>query len=491
MQKILSFILSIVMIFSSSIAGIISGEISPKDFLDEVKMEFVEKFSDGVGISKRVFSVFMSDSVSFGEAKKLAKEIGGEMVGYSSILNECKIFINKDISDLEEFCDHLQENEKIILAVPQIVFNISSCIRKSFEYIPNDPWEGDDHWSEDVPNGLNWHLEAIQALSAWQYRDKMSTIDLGVVDSGFDVNHEDLAGKIVFPGKYFERTNRPDSHGTHVSGIICANADNGIGISGVCPNSVLHCVDWEPEYNSLSQNWLDIERIYSGLYYTVKDGAKVVNFSLGSDMNNVLTRYPDFVIDVVGRFSSAYMAVLIKHGYDFIVCQAAGNGNNFGYAVNAENNLTFCSINENNCSSELFGVRKSEVLDRIIVVGAAALSAEGYYQPAYSNVGDRVDIVAPGNDIFSTDIAENGHYGFMTGTSMAAPVVTGVCGLVWSIDSSFTGPMVKKIVCSPETAGPVVKATDIKRYENVNYKDYNLVNAKLSVEKAIQISENK
>ena len=459
-------------------------------------MEFVEKFSEGVGISERVLSVFFDEDTDYSTIKKIVKEIGGTIVGYSSFFNEIKVFINEKIADIEKFCEELQEDDRIVLAVPQIVVNVKSCSDGEDAgelYIPDDPW-GDSivEWSEDEPGGHNWHLEAIQAVSAWQHLDRMSTIDLGIVDSGFDIKHEDLQGKIVFPNKYFEWTNSLSDHGTHVAGIISANADNGIGICGVCPNAKLHCIDWEPEYNSLSQMWIDIERIYSGLYHTVKDGAKVVNFSLGSDMFGVIKGSPKFVIDIVGKFSSACLSILIKDGYDFLVCQAAGNGNDSGLAINAENNLTFCSINENNCISERFGVRKSEVLDRVIVVGSAAFSGYGgYYQPSYSNVGDRVDICAPGDDVYSTVVSNGWKYGFMSGTSMATPVVTAVCGLVWSIDSSFTGPMVKKIVCSPETAGPVVKATSNQRYDFVDYRDYNLINAKLSVEKAIEISDNK
>ena len=132
------------------------------------------------------------------------------------------------------------------------------------------------------------------------------------------------------------------------------------------------------------------------------------------------------------------------------------------------------------------------MLDRLIVVGSATTNGDGdYYQPYYSNVGDRVDICAPGDSIYSTVMTSDGGYGYMSGTSMAAPIVTAVCGLVWSIDSSFTGPEVKRIICSDETSCNRVKATVFKRYDEVNYRDYNLINAKLCVEKAIEISENR
>ncbi|MBQ7580116.1 MAG: S8 family serine peptidase [Clostridia bacterium] len=491
MQKIISLILCAVLAFFSSFPGLISGELKAKDFLEEIKTEYIEKISDSVGISKRVFSVFFDDDVNAFAAKKIIKKIGGKTVGFNSLLNEYKVYFDQSIDNCQEFCEQLQKLDGIVCAIPQIAVKIAPNSEGDEEkYIPNDPWNGNNQWDEEHPGGLNWHLEAIQALSAWQYKDRMSTIDLGVVDGGVYVDHEDLQGKIVFPSKYLERTNSVDTHGTHVCGIISANADNGIGVCGVCPNAKIHFVDWDPEYNSLSQTWLDIERIYSGVCYTIKDGAKVVNLSLGADLWGNMKKFPTFVVNIVGNFVSAIMARLIKQGYDFVICQAAGNGDNSSHAINAENNLSFCAVSENNCISQLFGVKKSDVLDRIIVVGSAALAADGsFYQPAYSNVGARVDICAPGNYVFSTVDPGKGFYAYMSGTSMATPVVTAVCGLVWSIDSSFTGSMVKKIVCSPETAGPLVKATTQQVNPDVNYMDYHMVNAKLSVEKAIEISE--
>lgn len=493
MQRIISLLMSVIMMLSPSLSGLFSGEKTCEDFLEEVRMEFVEKVSENLGISKRVFSVFFEDGTAFKQVKRTVKEIGGKIVGYNSALNEYKVFFNRETGDAESFCSMLQKNDNIVLAVPQIVFNAKSMINKDGGYIPDDPWENgsNETWDEEEPAGSNWHIEAVEANKAWLYLDRMSNIELGVVDSGFAVDHEDLQGKIVFPNRYFEKTNVSDSHGTHVAGIIAANFNNGIGISGICPKATLHCVDWEPEDDSLTQLWFDVERIYTGLIATVKDGAKVINFSLGSDMMGVVTGYAQFVIDVVGMFSSAVMSVLLKKGYDYIVCQAAGNGNDKGYAVNAEHNLNFCAINERNCISELFGVKKSDVLDRVIIVGSATTNGDGnYYQPYYSNVGERVDICAPGEYIYSTVPRKDGTYSRMSGTSMATPIVTAICGLVWSIDSSFSGATVKKIVCSEETAGAVVKATMTKKYEQVNYIDRNLVNAKLAVEKAIEISDS-
>ena len=497
MQKILAFVLSIITLVTSTIGGWFGFDKEPSDFTTEIINSQVEKISECLGFANDTIIVFVKDSATYKEIKKLAKEIDGKIVGFSSFFKEYQIKIGKAaLEDLSNLCKKLMEKAEVTYACPMILVNAKECLSKEMPEIPNDPYDTSyrDDWDEDDPYGSNWHLEAIQALSAWKYSDKMSTIDLGIVDSGFYLDHEDLQGKIFFANKYLKYTNNADSHGTHVAGIISANQNNGVGVCGVCPNARLHCVDWDPTYKSLSQIWITGERILSGLYLTVKSGAKVVNFSLGFDLIKGTHAYPKFIIDIVGGFVSAYMAVLIKNGYDFIACQAAGNGDDEGYAVNADSNGFFCSVNEKNCMSEYFGVDKNEVLDRIIVVGSAVkFGSKQFEQVIYSNVGENVDICAPGYRIYSTDNPEHNYYSYKSGTSMATPVVVGVCGLVWSIDSSFTGPEVKKIVCDVNNTCYDVPATPEyqRKYDDVDYHDSRLVNAKLSVESAIKISDSK
>ena len=128
-------------------------------------------------------------------------------------------------------------------------------------------------------------------------------------------------------------------------------------------------------------------------------------------------------------------------------------------------------------------ITPADVLDRIIIVGAAQRDPNGgYIQCEWSNAGSRVDICAPGFDILS---CISGSYGYMSGTSMAAPIVTGVCGLVWSMDETLTGPEVKNIVCS--NTKDIVKDNPSANHPLNN--TYNLVNARLAVESLIELEE--
>ena len=127
------------------------------------------------------------------------------------------------------------------------------------------------------------------------------------------------------------------------------------------------------------------------------------------------------------------------------------------------------------------GVSKQDVLDRIIIVGSAAREGEGYVQSSSSNVGDTVDLCAPGVLVYSC-VQDDG---FLTksGTSMAAPVVTAVASLVWAVNPSLDAAQVAKIVCT--NTKDTVKPSQERYFENSGYKSYPMVNAKLSVEAAL------
>ena len=227
--------------------------------------------------------------------------------------------------------------------------------------------------------------------------------------------------------------------------------------------------------------------IFFGFSECVKAGAKVVNLSLGTSSSR--TDDSDNFIDntFTPAAVSLMMASLISKGYDFIAVQSAGNGDFYGDPIDARHNGHFCSVNESNVYTGLYNVSKSEILDRIIVVTAAEnLGNEMYMQPDYSNIGPNVDIAAPGESIYSCSV--NSFYTYLSGTSMAAPVVTGVASLVWSVNPSLTGPQVKDIVCS--STDSIARYNDRAGYYDTELTDYPMVNARLAVEEALLRTNN-
>ena len=145
------------------------------------------------------------------------------------------------------------------------------------------------------------------------------------------------------------------------------------------------------------------------------------------------------------------------------------------------------------------GITDPEIEDMIIVVGAAQNTGKhsswgkckhtGYEVTAYSNRGSRVDVLAPGGEktidgipdasIYSTVPYGNGYDG-LVGTSMACPHVAGVAAMIFGIDPTFTAKEVKDIIISTATGS----------YGSVK-EQYPLLNARLAVEKAIKLSNEK
>ena len=183
---------------------------------------------------------------------------------------------------------------------------------------------------------------------------------------------------------------------------------------------------------------------------------------------------------------SLTMASLLDKGYDFLVVQSAGNGNEWGEPIDSSNNGHFTAITDKNVYTGKYDIPKEEILDRIIAVSAAMNDGGGdFVQASYSNVGPHIDIAAPGSMVYSCGDPAISDYTYKSGTSMSAPCVTGVAGLVWSINHDFTGKEVKEIlVTSTDSVATVNKD---KEYQfDVQTMDYPMVNAKLAVEEAIK-----
>lgn len=467
------------------------------DVFYEPEEESISALEDSTTYINDAITVFFSDDATLLDKKKVVKAIDGEIVGKVDFMNEYEIKIERsDFYEINNLCDELMENDKVEFASCSLAEKITP------DYVPNDPWNLTD-WDDDALDRRslysNWWIKATDTDKAWDYDEYFSDIDVGIVDTGFDPTHEDLEGKIVFPNEFFEKNNAPSYHGNHVAGIIGATQDNEKGLTGIVRDGKLVCIDWEANEEQ-GQKWNNSARIMTGFVNAVRAGAKVVNFSLGSSgtIKNGIDRL-QIVKDTQGKFNSYYIAKMLQRGYDFICCQSAGNGvyknDKFAYAVDASNNGTFCPITVDNAVKTVKGVTPQEIVDRIIIVAAAKFTGFNTYEQAdFSNGGSQVSICAPGYDIYSTYYKGDGKdynycsYAYLNGTSMAAPIVTGIASLVWSVNPSFTGAQVKHFVCDEENTK--YEVADSSSELHLPTGTMRMVNAQLAVEAAIKECEN-
>lgn len=494
--KIISLLMSAVISLTSFVSVSFSSFIDtlseafygiPYTF-DAIKSDFFGDMSDNdvvqvdevSGFVKNKIAVFLDEDMPFADKIDFFAKCKGVLVGWCTPADLYVLkYPSMSYDEIVEECKNLSENEGVALSMPVFASKITT------NQTPDDSFGEMTEWNENAPQGNNWWLEAIDARQAWDYESYFSTADVGLVDSGFQLGHPELQGKIIFPNNKQANRNYPATHGTHVAGIIAAERNNLQGIAGINSNSRLICVDWSPEG---LQMWNAELAVLFGLSAVVKAGAKVVNFSLGISSGIVGTKAP-WVNRVLGTAATTLvMSSLLNKGYDFVAVQAAGNGNVLGYPIDASNNGHFSSVNENNIFTGFNKVDKSEILDRIIVVAAAENNGDGTYrQSMFSNVGSAVSIAAPGNEIYSLDI--NSDYCTLSGTSMAAPMVTAVASLVWSVNPDFKGPEIKEIVCTATDKVAAIN-TEAAYFDDLELLDYPMLNAKLAVEEAIRRTDS-
>lgn len=218
-----------------------------------------------------------------------------------------------------------------------------------------------------------------------------------------------------FADKFYGNTNimgKGSMHGTHVSGIIAAERNNGKGVNGIADNVRIMTIRAVPNGDEYDKD------IALAIRYAVDNGAKVINMSFGKGYSPQ-KKWVDEAI----RYA-AEKDVLLVH--------AAGNDNK---------NL---DSTENYPSTDFLDERSAT---NVLTIGASSDTAiTNNYISGFSNYGkDHVDLYAPGSQIYST-LPGGTTYGFLDGTSMASPVAAGVAALVRSYFPELTALEVKKAI---------------------------------------------
>ena len=331
-------------------------------------------------------------------------------------------------------------------------------------YFPN---EGDQWW-----NVNEWGLTAIKVPEVWsEYGEKLHDVKVGVVDSGFLATHEDLALSVcatVNSGNcsIFNDGENDSNHGTHVIGTIGAIHNNGAGIAGVMAinrNSLYGYDISGVSSPEIHVNGMSYTSTIAGLAWNVLNGAKAVNFSRG--YKNGTNPAPEWYLGAMRR--------LIDLDYDFVVVQSAGNETR-----EANHNRLFTLSDDD------------ELNRRIITVGSADRNGNIASDSCYGSI---VDVLAPGVNIFSSTASRasrfftgctpyNDSYASCGGTSMAAPHVTGVAGLVWAMDPGLTGPQVKEIIVGSAIAKGQPVSDERWRVPAASRRTYYMVNAKAAAD---------
>jgi len=270
-----------------------------------------------------------------------------------------------------------------------------------------------DYFQERIPNDehypLSWALPLIEAPQAWALSTGDPAVIIAIVDTGVDLDHPDLEGKLwvnvgeipdngvdddgngfvddVHGYDFWYDDPVPDDdngHGTQVAGVAAAATDNVIGVASLGWSSTLM-----PLKTQGSNGWGTTNELVEAIIYAVDNGAKVINMSVGQE----LTLCPDVLQEAIDYADS--------HGV--LVVAAVGNQD---LDPNKDYYPAACDH----------------------VVGVAATTA-GDASIGLDH-GPYVDVSAPGHGIYST--WRGGGYDYNSGASLAAPLVSGLAALLYA-----------------------------------------------------------
>nr|WP_221468836.1 S8 family peptidase [Cohnella thailandensis] len=257
--------------------------------------------------------------------------------------------------------------------------------------------------AEVVPNDTlysqyQWNLPVIETEKGWSVTRGKEDMVVAVVDTGVQLDHPDLKGRLVEGKNIIDPTKQPTDdvgHGTHVAGIIAAHVNNNEGIAGmtwftkIMPVKVLDSSGAGTTYS-----------VAEGIIWAADHGADVINMSLGN------------------YASAEFLHDAIKYAHDKGVVLIAASGND-------------------NTDQPGYPAAYPEVF-------AVAATNDDETKAEYSNYGDYIDVAAPGTSIAST--YPGSRYAALSGTSMASPHVAAAASLVRAANPSLSNEQVMELL---------------------------------------------
>ncbi len=410
-----------------------SSSFLPQTVIVKVKSQF-SPFCNENAINYSSFNV-ISSALGVSQVKKIFPHHKPEkrdgLVDLSLIY---EITYTKNISELE-VAKRLKKIGIFLYAEPYVIPELT--------YTPNDPIIVTD-------TSKIWHLIKINAFNAWDITKGDTNITVGVTDMGWDNSHPDLMANVK--KNYNDPINGIDDdgdgyidnyvgwdlgngdndaqqetsdHGTHVTGLVAAVTDNGIGVASVGFNTKFLPIKIANSAGILTQ-------AYQGVVYAADHGCFIINCSWGS------TTPGQFQKDVIDY-------AIINKGC--LVVGACGNN---------DNEILFYPAAYNG-------------------VLTVAASEQADLKASFSNYGYYVDISSPGKTIWST--IGNGSYGSNGGTSMAAPIVSGSAALVKAMHPTYNNQQIAALLRATAADIYPLNPTYLDKLGNGRLDIYNALSA--------------
>ena len=314
----------------------------------------------------------------------------------------------------------------------------------------DQPLEAQSTTVNDPSASKQWMLKSVEAYDAWDKVKAQGRVTVAVVDTGCNATHEDLKDNIVqvYDATGFGNIYDDDGHGTHVCGIVAAEANNAKGVAGVSYNAQLLpikvFVGKNASVRALTRAYEFIQENAS--FYNIR----VVNLSIG------LTVDSEAELTNLDRDKALYNAVKKLRDENGI--------------------LTVCSAgNEADKQNGAYLNFPGDYLDTAMNVIALRQDGNNVVIADYSNYnmpGQKTkDISAPGSSVYSTYKSGVDSYQNLSGTSMAAPCVSGIAALLFAANPALTPVQVQDILHNSAVDIGTVGWDETYGYGEVNAKN--------------------
>ncbi len=397
--------------------------------------------------------------------KRQAKK-AKQLMSKGMSLKSLKKFVPKENNFAQTLVLRLKDiDEDVLTIIDELNNNKALLANEGIEIVYVEP--NRISYTSLIPNDLlynqQWSHKMTNAEAAWDIETGDSSIVIAIIDTGVDIEHEDLKDNIHLSGGYDfvdidtsalfnsghiynkEDYVHPDNdptdrmgHGTSVAGIAAAKGGNYLGVTGVAPFCSIMplragCGWWSDTPGYLTGGVMQ-SHVIDAIYFSVENGADIINMSFGLGSSQL---YMDI-------FDFAY-----ENG--IILITAAGNENN-DYDISSgayENVLNVTSTNQYDLK--------------------ARSSTYGYW----------TDIAAPGDRVLTTVLKNNNGncdpsgYLSLSGTSLASPYIAGVAALILSKNPNWTPSQVIEILK--------------QSVDNPREKDHYIGTGRVNVLKAMQV----
>lgn len=453
-----------------------------------------------------------TEDSDYAKIQKKVEKYDGQIVGYLPVTKDYQIqFDGKNDKELKQIVEDFSSWDQIEDAGLHEVFQVSeqtqdgqdsSSDKKQQNNSPvweGDPWNGAS-WSISNPDkeDENWWAEAIRMPEVWRMNHAIEyePVKVGVFEMGYiNSEHEEL--KNCFADMSYN-SKKQRNHGTQVCGILAAEQGNGKGFAGVAQNANLYGYS----YDGKEETFASVMGFEFGITELLNEDVKVINMSIGaSNMTG-----PAFYggeenparkkLEQYNTKLRSFLKKYIDAGYDFLIVKAAGNESNsewvktdisdeYPYGYKRTGNSLSESQNVDAKYDIFSGIEDTNgtsVKDHIIVVGSTKLALHSdalatYNISAMSATGDRVDVYAPGDNIYTCKINDGEYSMDDSGTSFSAPMVTGAASLVWGIQPDLSAKQVRDIILQGATT-------------EISGSDKHMLNVWESVYRAVMTEDN-